>query len=637
MKKYSIFAVALSLAAIVSCQKEISENQQTTITPEIELESITLCTGDSQSKTSVNGQNIFWTAGDEIDIFSNVDGYLNAYPLSTIENEVNGNAAKFSGKVAKGTTDFYAVYPSGSATGASTGLINITVPTNQTPKEDSFGEEMNISVAKGTKKLGNPQVKGVAFHNVCSYLKFTVPSYITNVNRVDVTCDRNIAGSTTVNYANLESGSGTVTGPGESNTVSMSSDSFAPGSTFWFVLTPGKVNSLTIKLSTKDGKNWTRTSSKPFTLNIGQPKNLGIIDFVPTLKASAEHKKDNKGFLEGTEVTVNLNLPENLMKDVSNVSLKVVSKDGKIVNDGPIVWEYTLDNVSKNSFTISSDNWPYLPKGEYTVSGTYKTGERTVPFVSADFTSPAPEFSVNTPSAHTSYDTYYNNGNYKNAAAANAEDGSTIFGISHNGVTISEDILKKYASLIGEGGGYSYTIDNNPATAGDNANLTYGAHDVVATYVFDGVSKSSTAHTCHVTGLPFLKALPTKTTWPVYSKIENWSYSTTDGTGIFYNSGGYIQKNFYIPADGKGINIRINHFGKGRKGSLVDATTFNIYAGNTSVYTYTYTSTNGTGETKTANIDTQLSNTNYWVKCSSSYVWGTSTYAMTFNIEVLYR
>ena len=504
MKKYSIFAAALSLAAIVSCQKEISENQQTTITPEIELESITLCTGDSQSKTSVSGQNIVWNADDKIDIFSDANGYSNAYPLSTSENEVDGNAAKFSGEVAKGTTDFYAVYPSGSATGASKeGLINITVPTNQTPKENSFGEEMNISVAKGTKKLGDPQVKSVAFHNVCSYLKFTVPSYITNVNRVDVTCDnRCIAGSTTVNYTNLESGSDDITGPGKSNTVSMSvkSGSFAPGGTFWFVLTPGEVKKLTIKLYTEDGKNWTRTSSKQFTLNIGQPKNLGIIDFVPTLQASAEHTKDKDGYLTGTEVKVDLGLPDALRPNVSKVSLKVVSKDGKIVNDGPIVWEYTLDNISKNSFTISSDNWPYLPKGEYTVSGTYKTGERTVPFVSADFTSPAPEFSVNTPSAYTNYDTYKTSG----ANAANGQDGSTIYGISNNGVKISPEILSKYASLIGEGGGYSYTIDVNSATAGDNNNQTWGEHKVFAKFTFDKVTMPSSALTCYVTGLPFI-------------------------------------------------------------------------------------------------------------------------------------
>ena len=501
MKLYGILtAAAIILPAFASCNKEISESEPV---DKIRLEPISLSTSDT--KTSVNGNKIWWTLNDQIAVFSNIGNYLTPYSLSA--TSVEGSNAVFAGEVGEGTTDFYAIYPYSVAVSAAGGLIDITVPVDQTAKAGSFGEGMNISIAKGTKKPGIPQVAGVAFHNVCSYLKFTVPSYIPNVNKVDVTCDRNIAGSTTVNYDNLESGSGTVTGPGTSSTVSMSG-SFASGSTFWFVLTPGTVNSLTIKLSTEDGIDWTRTSSKSFTLKIGQPKNLGIIDFVPTLQASAKHTNNKDGDLAGTEVKVDLGLPDALVPDVSNVSLKVVSKEDKIVNDGPIVWEYTIDNVSKNSITISSDNWPYLPQGEYTVSGTYKTGKRTVPFVSADFTSPAPEFSVNTPSAYTNYNTYKTSG----ADAANGQDGSTIFGISHNGVKISPEILSKYASLIGgEGGGYSYTISDNHETAGDNranagdnANQTWGAHYVFAKFNFDGVEKvSSPPRTCHVTGLPY--------------------------------------------------------------------------------------------------------------------------------------
>ena len=495
MKLYGILtAAAIILPAFASCNKEISESGPV---DKIRLEPISLSTSDT--KTSVHGNKIWWTLSDKIAVFSNIGNYLTPYSLSA--TSVEGSNAVFAGEVGEGTTDFYAIYPYSVAVSAAGGLIDITVPVDQTPKAGSFGEGMNISIAKGTKTPGIPQVGGVAFHNVCSYLKFTVPSYISNVNRVDVTCDRKIAGSTTVNYANLERGSGTVTGPGESKTVSMSG-SFAPGNTFWFVLTPGTVNSLTIKLSTGDGKNWTRTSSKSFTLKIGQPKNLGIIDFVPTLQASAAHTKDKDGYLAGTEVKVDLGLPENLMKDVSNVSLKVVSKDGNIV------WKYNSDDVSLNSIIIPSDStWPYLPQGKYTVSGTYKTGERSVPFVSTEFTSPEPEFSVNTPSAYTNYNTYKTSG----ADAANGQDGSTIFGISHNGVKISPEILSKYASLIGgEGGGYSYTISDNHETAGDNranagdnANQTWGAHYVFAKFNFDGVEKVSSPRTCHVTGLPY--------------------------------------------------------------------------------------------------------------------------------------
>ena len=68
MKNYSILAAALSFAVIISCQKEISENQQIIITPDNKLDSITLYTGYSRSKTSVNGMDIIWSADDKIDM-----------------------------------------------------------------------------------------------------------------------------------------------------------------------------------------------------------------------------------------------------------------------------------------------------------------------------------------------------------------------------------------------------------------------------------------------------------------------------------------------------------------------------------------------------------------------------------------
>lgn len=615
MKLYGILAAAaIILPAFASCNKEISESGPV---DKIRLEPIFLSTSDT--KTSVHGNEIWWTLSDKIAVFSNIGNYLTPYSLSA--TSVEGSKAVFAGEVGEGTTDFYAIYPYSVAVSAAGGLIDITVPVDQTPKAGSFGEGMNISIAKGTKKPGIPQVAGVAFHNVCSYLKFTVPSYISNVNRVDVTCDRKIAGSTTVNYANLERGSGTVTGPGESNTVSMSG-SFAPGSTFWFVLTPGTVNSLTIKLSTGDGKNWTRTSSKSFTLKIGQPKNLGIIDFVPTLQASAAHTKDKDGYLAGTEVKVDLGLPENLMKDVSNVSLKVVSKEDKIVNDGPIVWESTLDNVSSNSITISSDNWPYLPQGEYTVSGTYKTGKRTVPFVSADFTSPAPEFSVNTPSAYTNYNTYKTSG----ADAANGQDGSTIFGISNNGVTISSDILSKYASLIGVGG-YSYTIDGTPVTAGDHANQSWKAHDVVAKFTFDGVTVESPALTCHVTGLPYTAAPPTN------SGKHPWSGSANSWESSYvriHNS--TITQTFHIPSN---INISVYHKANIRRGTV--STTYSFLISGTTIVSKepSYNSWSYIDQTYNSEIKSQ----NPTVQCNNTYgnIGRSGTRAEVYSVDIKYR
>ena len=537
MKRYSIYAAALSLAAIVSCQKEISDNRQDQTAPEVELESMTLITGDAQSKTSVSGANIVWTADDKIDIFSKTEkGYLTTGPLSA--TEVKGNCAKFEGKVVAGTTDFYAVYPSGVATGVAKDQINITVPTNQSPKADSFGEEMNVSVAKGTKTLGIPQVSGVAFHNVCSYLKFTIPSYVPDVKKVEVTCDRAIAGSTVVDYSALESGSGTITGFGNANTITMEVEgegSFAAGSTFWFVLTPGDVKSLTIKLTTSDGSKWERKSTKAFTLKVATPKNLGTIDFFPALgSANATHTKSGET-LTGTEVTVNLGLLSSMMSSVTAVNLQVTNGSGTVVRT------YSSGTPATNSVTIPADSsWPYLPQGIYTISGTYTVNDGTTKdFTQTEFTSLNPTFGVEA-LGMTSYSYYL----AKNSTQANDCDAETIYGLGGS-AKISDAILNNanYSSLKGS---YSYTLDGSPTNAGDKTGQSWAAHTITATYTFDGVTVTSEL-TCHVTGLPYKKDFTSD------KGTDRWSGLNTDNNkyavclGYKYGSG-TITYNAFSPS-----------------------------------------------------------------------------------------
>ena len=616
MKSVKFSALVAVAVIAASCAKEgthsVDESDKVALEP--------MCieaSDESQTKTVLDGKKVNWTEEDKIAVYSNKD-YTTGYQFEA--TGINGNSATFSGEVPAGTESFFAVYPPERVRSVSAEGVTVNIPEKQNPAVGTFAEEHNITVAQGTKTPGVPSVGTITFNNVCSYVKFTVPAYVSDVYKVTIISGNVIAGDFSTASSSIVS-NGT-------NSISMSG-SFGAGKTFLFVIAPGKVSNFSIKIETNSG-NWTRTVSTGFTATAGRPVNLGTVDFKQVaLKAEASHVYQD-GILVGTDLSVNLGL-DGFLKYASNLMF-YVKKDGATVRS------YSSGTVANSTVSLTSTaypDYPYLPYDEgkeYTIEGSYSRPDGSTQAISGTFTVPEPTFTVNAPLATTNYDTYKNSG----AADANELDGSTIFGVAGNGVSISEDILTKYASLIG---GYSFTIDGKPADAGNNANQSYAAHDVVATYVFDGVSKSSPAHTCYVTGLPFLKALPTKTTWPVYGNIENWSYSTTDGKGIFYNTGGYIQKNFYIPASAgdTGVAVWINHYGKGRKGSWVDATTFNIYAGNTPVYTYKYTSTDGSGEKNTVNIDTKLTNTNNWVKCSSSYVWGTSTYAMTFNIEVLYR
>lgn len=144
------------------------------------------------------------------------------------------------------------------------------------------------------------------------------------------------------------------------------------------------------------------------------------------------------------------------------------------------------------------------------------------------------------------------------------------------------------------------------------------------------VKVDATSFIRYITGMPY-NARPTKGTWD-NSKIIGWN---SGYGGVLYDSNGYIQKEFWVPAQ---TNIKIIHEGRGRKGALVDATTFQIFIGTQSVWTITPKDTSGDGQTINIELnDLVFSALSNWVKCTSSLLWGTSTYATTSNIKIQYR
>lgn len=546
------FSALMAVAVIAaSCAKEgthsVDESNKVALEP--------MCieaSDESQTKTVLDGKSVNWTDGDKIAVYSNINynkGYI--FPAT----DIKGNSATFNGEVPVGTESFFAVYPPERVVSVNKDGVTVNIPADQTPAAGTFAEEHNITVAQGKKTPGVPSVGTITFNNVCSYVKFTVPAYVSDVNTVTISSDDAIAGDLTVDYTG-ENPKYTIAADGAKTTISMSG-SFGAGETFIFVIAPGFVSNFRIDITAANG-NWTRTVSQGFTATAGRPVNLGTVDFkIASMTAKVNHTYDGKT-LTGTNLVIdNLNIPDHLTGYVQKVHIEIIP-EGK--TDAVRSADIT-DFSTQTSIAVNSTTYPYLPKGKYTIKSTYTmSGGTTSRETTGSFSVPAPTFSVNTPSAHTSYDTYYNNGKYKNADAANAEDGSTIFGVKDNGVCISKDILDnpKYESLIGK---YSFTIDDKNAEAGDHANQTWGAHKVVAKFTFDGVEKTSEALTCHVTGLPYKPTTPTNTgdhAWSITSgggKISFSSkYVTLGSSGTVTSDPTIKSPLFYIPA-GETINV----------------------------------------------------------------------------------
>ena len=608
MKTNRFILAALFISAAFSCQKEGFGGSETTR----ETEAATIVAGE-MTKTSLNGNNVCWTSDDVIAVYDNF-GYKNEFAIKDAE----ANYAAFSGEVTSGTTQIYAVYPYQLEGDISGSTISVTIPVDQTSKVGSFAEEHNISVAKGKKTPGVEAIQNITFKNVCSYLKFTVPSYIEDVKSVTFYTSRPIAGAATVD-ASADTPVAVV-GEGGSESVKMTG-SYTAGSQFMFVLSAGEINGFTVTVVT-DKATWSISRDVKVTLEAGQYKNLGTLELeqVTAAEASAAHIYNDDEVLTGTEVTVKLNIPTATQEYVTELNLSVKNSANEEVR------KLNKDGLSATETLAADTTWPYLPQGKYVVSGSYTLSDNTVREIPAvEFVSPAPDFTV-TSNAYTSY-TKYDADDAKTANECNAE---TIYDVTSASVSIADDIMKNsnYSSLKG---GYAYKVDGNVPTSSKVEGQTWGQHTVTASYTFDGVAKEGTK-VCHITGLPYTlnpSANDSVSPW-VTNDNGNVKWDTDGSVRIGYNLSSWtastktdITKSFNLPAD---VNVIINcsgnAAGSGSKGWITDSrinTTFTLSVSGNSVYSYTTTDGSTEQSYSASNKSATMTSASPTIKCHNSY------------------
>ena len=547
--KYSALVAIAAIAA--SCAKESTVIEKETI-KDIPMEPMCIQTGDeSETKTSLNGQTVNWTEGDQIAVYSNMD-YSKGYKFfATNIKDINRNTATFSGEVPAGTESFFAVYPPERVSSASASGAVVNIPSDQTPAEGTFGEELNITIAKGTKIPGTPNVGTIHFRNVCSYVKFTVPAYVSDVNFVKISSENAIAGKLTVDYTG-ENPSSEIAADG-AKSISMSG-SFGKGKTFIFVIAPGTISNFQIDIKTASGKNWTRTIRTGFTATAGKPVNLRTVDFkIASMTATVNHTYEGEGetkTLTGTNLVIdNLNIPDGLTGYVQKVHIDIIP-EGKTtaVRSADIT-----DFSNQNSIAVNSKEYPYLPKGTYTIKSTYTMSDGTIRETSGSFSVSAPTFEITSqPTIYTSYSVYTSstpiNGIAAGAAGANGLDGSSIY-VKKGTVSIDGNLLTKYSSIAS----YTYTDGTTALNEGQNGNMGWSEHTVSSSFTFDGVTRNFNNVTCHVTGLPYKNDFQ--------SNFSGWYGNNTlkinsGGLEIPAKAGYAISPEFYVPAN---INITFTY------------------------------------------------------------------------------
>lgn len=154
IRNISIFALAIGLLCLVSCNKEQEgASSQRVFTASMER---------GNQKTYLYVDDIFWKAGDSVVIFNK-----------------SGNGAKFTAQTGGSTeTEFtggpipqdgcyYAVYPYASdivCNAAESELTNVVIPTVQTAVTNGFDPRANVMVARSINT-------SLYFKHVCSYVE----------------------------------------------------------------------------------------------------------------------------------------------------------------------------------------------------------------------------------------------------------------------------------------------------------------------------------------------------------------------------------------------------------------------------------------------------------------------------------
>ena len=503
MKKIKLLLLAAALlCAAFSCEK--AEAPKSSMEPE--MVSLILSTEKStkthiSNVTDANGvTEIHWDQGDRIKVFSNYT--IAGDDASDYEFKMpdgfspSGKYAKFGGEIRYKTSIIWAVYPYDKAKSATkSGVLTVSIPSSQNPTSSSFASNLNVSVAASTitknesSSLGSYELNEVVnadFKNVCALLKFTAPADAANITSVTISANEPIAGDMTIDYSKIDDiAYPKVTGVSGSKSITMTG-SFEADKEYYFVVAPVSISGISMTIQA-NGETRYLAKKVNYALEPGVAKSLGSVDLAKMTKVSATAAHQSpKNVLSGTDVTFDLG-----QASASSLNLTVKKTDNTATRSATAL---------KSAYSSDSD-WPYLPQGTYTFSGSFSSNGVNVTVPATSFSVPAPSgLSVAEFTPFTSY-TKYAAGK---PAEANALDGSTIY--VDVTININSSIVgnTNYSDLILVNG-------SKPVYNADKTCVCFGGKDWKShtisqiTWTFDGVSvtKEIEAKTVHVTGIPY--------------------------------------------------------------------------------------------------------------------------------------
>lgn len=360
-----------------------------------------------------------------------------------------------------------------------------------------------------------------------------------------------------------------------------------------------------------------RATQYDITVNASTIEEFDIISSV-----TASHTYDN-GTLTGT--AVNLTIANDVPKElIEGWSATLKSEDGNTT--------YRLNSSNKGSLkdvsTVLLDvanNWPYIPQGTYTLEYAYTMKGQTSEVRTKTVTVGQPTFTISL-SAYTSYDKYL-------AGAiddANACDPETVY--TTTAWSISEELMANvnYEKILNiyvdDEAKSTFTVyadyQYNSLSDWGIGGLSWAAHTLKASFVFDDVTVETAEQTHHITGLPYKPTNMVEADWT----LASWNCKYNNGVIQLGGVSGSRECTatskmaFYIPAD-IGVRINTNVTVRDFQFVLWYKTTFTVKIGDTTIITQegNKQDNNNTGKNYDLSGIGTFTSTSYNVKLNSSY------------------
>ena len=629
-KKAGILKVALLLFtafAVAACQKEDPMPQGA-----FPVKVVTCAAPvTSPTRTVVNNDlSISWESGEELSVVAVTSEGGTASSVLTYNGNASAASAIFEGtvEISEVPDKCYFIYPASGGSGVE---INTSAGTVMFSYNNQSGAH-NPFLVSGPVAFSTSGISATLNH-IGGVLAITLPQRVAGIT-LQGNDGEKLSGYT----YNYKTGAGEV----EANAATSFSVEANGAGTYYINVPPvnfGKGFSLL--LQGPDGtmyKSFNYTDGCNFATTLkGALVPIEVGEFTPyalTSTAVISHTYSS-GTLTGSQVQISgvalQGVPSSL---VTNYTAKLTNGAGTEVRS------YNSTSIPTSSQIMAvSNNWPYLPQGNYTLTQTVTTIYGTTTHTgTVNVGAPTLQATVD---AKTSYSYYIGDGVTKDINQANNCDNSTIYDISTE-IKISSEILNNgnYSkpvlnSFKLDGGDYDAvsagTVSGNAYrfTSLNATGQSWASHNFVASFTFDGVTVEASKKV-EITGLPYVANPPKSSEWS-RSGGGYWE----DGYAQLSAGGGsatITKGNFHIPSEIK-VNIASNF----AVHNAPVGTTLSVKLGTQTLFSGSIDTAYLSYKTKEYNLNanTTMTSSNKTINIENSYGLG-DTWGRVYSVIINY-